>query len=34
MSVKNKKMRIGLAFAGPVFNKTSITQADHLKVPL
>ena len=34
MSVKNRKMRIGLALAGPVPNKTSITQADHFKVPL
>ena len=33
MSVKNKKMRTGLALAGPVFNKTSITKADHFRVP-
>ena len=33
MSVKNKKMRIGLALADHVFNKTSITQADHFRVP-
>ena len=34
MSVKNKKMRTGLALAGPDPDKTSITQADHFRVTL